>query len=171
MDKQKPARAPQPEIAGLRVLLVEDNEEIAAGTEALLAMMGHYVTYVFNADNAVATLKAARDNASADFAFDVVLSDIHMPGRLNGIDLAELMERFEPRVPVILVTGYAEELDRARQVDVRVLSKPFDIALLDSMLRAIRDGLNESNQRNKRGARSTRERSGTGAGAAAPSVD
>ena len=41
---------------------------------------------------------------------------------------------------MILVTGYAEELDRARQVDVRVLSKPFDIALLDSLLQAIREG-------------------------------
>ncbi len=43
-------------------------------------------------------------------------------------------------MPVILVTGYAEELDRARQVDARVLSKPFDIALLDSLLQAIREG-------------------------------
>ena len=69
-----------------------------------------------------------------------MLSDIHMPGKLNGIDLAELLQTFEPRVPVILVTGYAEELDRARQVDARVLSKPFDIALLDSLLQAIREG-------------------------------
>ncbi len=60
-----------------------------------------------------------------------------MPGRLNGIDLAEFLERFEPHIPAILVTGYAEELDRARQVDAHVLSKPFDIALLDSLLRAI----------------------------------
>jgi len=44
-------------------------------------------------------------------------------------------------MPVILVTGYAEELDRARQVDARVLSKPFDIALLDSLLQAIRENL------------------------------
>jgi CheY-like chemotaxis protein len=40
-------------------------------------------------------------------------------------------------VPVILVTGYAEELDRARQVNVRVLSKPFDIALLEKLLLGI----------------------------------
>jgi CheY-like chemotaxis protein len=63
-----------------------------------------------------------------------------MPGRLNGIDLAEILQAFTPPVPTILVTGYAEELDRARQVDARVLSKPFDIALLDSLLQAIREG-------------------------------
>jgi CheY-like chemotaxis protein len=136
-----PAAATVPEADGLRVLLVEDNEEVAAGTEALLTMMGHQVTYVFNADTAMTLLESSRNAASpSGFPFDVILSDIHMPGQLNGIDLAERMQRFEPRVPVILVTGYAEELDRARQVDARVLSKPFDIALLDSLLRGIREG-------------------------------
>jgi signal transduction histidine kinase/CheY-like chemotaxis protein len=129
---------------GLRVLLVEDNEEVAAGTEALLSMMNHAVTHVFNADGAIVLLDAARrDEANGGvLPFDVVLSDIHMPGKLNGIDLAEILQSWTPRMPVILVTGYAEELDRARQVDARVLSKPFDIALLDSLLQAIRENLN-----------------------------
>jgi len=125
------------------VLLVEDNEEVAAGTEALLSMMNHDVTHVFNADGAIALLDAARRDEAHGGAlpFDVVLSDIHMPGKLNGIDLAEILQSWTPRMPVILVTGYAEELDRARLVDARVLSKPFDIALLDSLLQAIREDL------------------------------
>jgi CheY-like chemotaxis protein len=128
---------------GLRVLLVEDNEEVAAGTEALLSMMNHDVTHIFNADGAIAMLEAARRDVSNGglLPFDVVLSDIHMPGKLNGIDLAEILQSWTPRVPVILVTGYAEELDRARGVDARVLSKPFDIALLDSLLQGIRENL------------------------------
>jgi signal transduction histidine kinase/CheY-like chemotaxis protein len=128
---------------GLRVLLVEDNEEVAAGTEALLSMMNHDVTHVFNADGAIAILDTARRDTANGGAlpFDVVLSDIHMPGKLNGIDLAEILQTWTPRVPVILVTGYAEELDRAREVDARVLSKPFDIALLDSLLQTIREDL------------------------------
>jgi DNA-binding response OmpR family regulator len=56
---------------------------------------------------------------------------------LNGIDLAEALQKRDATLPVILVTGYAEELERARHVDVRVLSKPFDIALLEKMLEAI----------------------------------
>ncbi len=143
----KHEQAASQEADGLRVLLVEDNEEVAAGTEALLTMMGHHVTYLFNADAAATMLEAARADASAGFPFDVVLSDIHMPGQMNGIDLAEMMQRFHPRIPVILVTGYAEELDRARQVGARVLSKPFDIALLDALLRAIRDGATPSDLR------------------------
>jgi signal transduction histidine kinase/ActR/RegA family two-component response regulator len=123
--------------SGLRILLVEDNDEVAAGTEALLQMMGHQVTCVFNADTALrlfddAHAKQAR--TGEPLPFDLVISDIHMPGATNGIDLAEAVQAFETRLPVILVTGYAEELDRARHVDVRVLSKPFDIALLEKLL-------------------------------------
>ncbi|WP_321814989.1 MULTISPECIES: hybrid sensor histidine kinase/response regulator [unclassified Paraburkholderia] len=131
---------------GLRVLLVEDNDEVAAGTEALLQMMGHHVTCAVDAASALTLVDAARaarashaDNLEENDAprFDLVLSDIHMPGEMNGIDLAEALQSREPTLPVILVTGYAEELERARHVDVRVLSKPFDIALLEKMLEAI----------------------------------
>ncbi|WP_434663873.1 response regulator [Paraburkholderia sp. A3BS-1L] len=125
---------------GLRVLLVEDNDEVAAGTEALLQMMGHHVTCANDAPSALEFVDAARTaRASDDDAprFDLVLSDIHMPGTMNGIDLAEALQAREPGLPVILVTGYAEELERTRGVDARVLSKPFDIALLEKMLEAI----------------------------------
>jgi signal transduction histidine kinase/CheY-like chemotaxis protein len=132
---------------GLRILLVEDNEEVAAGTEALLQMMGHQVTCVFNADTALrlfddAHAKQAR--TGEPLPFDLVLSDIHMPGALNGIDLAEKVLAFDTKLPVILVTGYAEELDRARRVDVRVLSKPFDIGLLEKLLETIQRDVAQS---------------------------
>ena len=143
---ERPAQ-PRPALArpqqGLNILLVEDNDEVAAGTEALLQMMGHHVTCVSDAAGAlqrVGTTRAASPSDAGQPAprpFDLVISDIHMPGAMNGIDLAEAMQKLEPKVPVILVTGYAEELERARHVDVRVLSKPFDIALLERMLEEI----------------------------------
>ena len=67
-----------------------------------------------------------------------------MPGTMTGIDLAEAMRAFDTPLPVILMTGYAEELDRARHVDVRVLSKPFDIALLEQILHEIQRDLTPS---------------------------
>jgi signal transduction histidine kinase len=132
---------------GLRIMLVEDNEEVSAGTEALLQMMGHHVTCVFNADTAMRLFDAARAKQARTgepLPFDLVISDIHMPGTMNGIDLAEAVQSFETKLPVILVTGYAEELERARHVDVRVLSKPFDIALLDKILQTIQSDLEPS---------------------------
>ncbi|TKC88370.1 response regulator [Trinickia terrae] len=126
-------RREEPAVSGgLNILLVEDNDEVAAGTEALLQMMGHTVHYVFNAD---AALRLVEHPAAP---FDLVISDIHMPGAMNGIDLAEAIEALPAPVPVILVTGYAEELERARNVKARVLSKPFDIALLEKILQTIR---------------------------------
>jgi signal transduction histidine kinase/CheY-like chemotaxis protein len=129
---------------GLRILLVEDNEEVAAGTEALLQMMGHQVTCVFNADTAMRLFDdahAKQASTGEPLPFDMVISDVHMPGAMNGIDLAEAVLSFRQKLPVILVTGYAEELERARHVDVRVLSKPFDIALLDKILQIIQGEL------------------------------
>jgi len=129
---------------GLRILLVEDNEEVAAGTEALLQMMGHQVTCVFNADTAMRLFDdahAKQASTGEPLPFDMVISDVHMPGAMNGIDLAEAVLSFRQKLPVILVTGYAEELERARHVDVRVLSKPFDIALLDKILQTIQSDL------------------------------
>ena len=120
----------------MHVLLVEDNDEVAAGTEALLGMMGHRVTSAFNADAALRLIADALSRA--DDPFDVLISDIHMPGATNGIDLAEAVQTLDAPLPVILMTGYAQELERARNVNVRVLSKPFDIALLESMLQTIR---------------------------------
>ncbi|MCC8393748.1 response regulator [Paraburkholderia sp. MMS20-SJTR3] len=132
---------------GLRILLVEDNAEVAAGTEALLQMMGHQVSCVFNADMALRLLddaRAKRASTGEPLPYDLVLSDIHMPGKLNGIDLAEAVLAHDPQLPVILVTGYAEELDRARHVNVRVLSKPFDIGLLEKLLETIQHNLAQS---------------------------
>lgn len=129
----EPRTAPAAATGGLRMLLVEDNDEVAAGTEALLRMMGHEVTCVFNADAAMQLLHNA-----ANGRFDAIISDIHMPGAKNGIDLAETAQAMEPPLPVILITGYAQELDRARNVKARVLSKPFDIAVLETMLQGIR---------------------------------
>jgi signal transduction histidine kinase/ActR/RegA family two-component response regulator len=121
---------------GLHVLLVEDNDEVAAGTEALLRMMGHRVTCAFNADAALKLVAEAVTQPTDPF--DVLISDIHMPGTANGIDLAEAAQALPEPLPVILITGYAQELERARNVNVRVLSKPFDITLLESMLQTIR---------------------------------
>ena len=155
---------------GLRILLVEDNDEVAAGTEALLQMMGHQVTCVFNADTALRLFDdahARQARTGEPLPFDLVLSDIHMPGTMNGIDLAEAVLAFDTKLPVILVTGYAEELDRARHVDVRVLSKPFDIALLEKLLQAIQRDLAQDGHRSGCGGASGRLKP---ASSASPSI-
>ena len=114
----------------LRVLVVDDEPDIVTTLCALLRHEGYEARGHPSAEAAIEVLR--------EFVPDVVISDIHMPGTRNGLDLAESAQSLVPPLPVILVTGYAQELERARNVRVRVLSKPFDIALLDAMLQTIR---------------------------------
>jgi two-component system NtrC family sensor kinase len=100
------------------VLLVEDNDDVATATESLLIAAGLRVTRVPSADAAIATL------AANDSRLDVVLSDISMPGSMDGIELAFQLKRDHPRLPVLLTTGYAERIGDAIAGGFRVLAKP-----------------------------------------------
>ncbi|MGI4984885.1 MAG: ATP-binding protein [Janthinobacterium lividum] len=129
--------AARPEIS---ILLVEDNPEVAAGTEALLAIMGYQTHWIDNADAAyeylleISTANGVEEGDDTERPFDLVLSDIHMPGKMNGIDFAMQLRMRYPVMPVILVTGYASELERAKLADIQVISKPFDVEVLESMI-------------------------------------
>jgi CheY-like chemotaxis protein len=59
-----------------------------------------------------------------------VLSDIVMPGKLNGIGLAEELRRMRPRLPVVLMSGYSEEASRAIEQGFSIVAKPFSADIL-----------------------------------------
>jgi two-component system NtrC family sensor kinase len=100
------------------VLLVEDNEDVAVSTAAILQAAGLDVTHLWSADAALAALQG-----SAPLP-DVVLSDIEMPGKLSGMDLAFRLRELWPLLPVVLITGYAKQLEDAVSGGLRVLPKP-----------------------------------------------
>ena len=70
-------------------MLVEDNDEVAAGIAAVLEVFGCSVRHETTADSALGVLNALN-------TFDVVLSDIQMPGKLSGLDLAEQVRAHWP---------------------------------------------------------------------------
>ncbi|RFU45270.1 hybrid sensor histidine kinase/response regulator [Paraburkholderia sp. DHOC27] len=109
------------------VLLVEDNEDVAAGIAAVLQTFGCVVQHEINADRALDVLTAGE-------RFELVLSDIQMPGKLNGVDLAEKVRSEWPAQKIALMTGYADELDRARHIGVQILAKPFNIDELHALV-------------------------------------
>jgi signal transduction histidine kinase len=124
----RPARAVKnQEARSLCILLVEDNNDVAEAEEAVLSVMGHRVHRAANAALALECLSSGK-------RFDCVISDIQMPGELNGSDLARIIRTTYPQLPVVLITGYAEELDRARQTGFPVLPKPFSIEMLAKIL-------------------------------------
>lgn len=131
---QGPAPPPPalPSVEGLTVLLVEDNETLGDVTEALLAAHGARVQRAAGADQALAAIAA--DGAR----FDVVLSDIVMPGRIDGLELARRLRHLVPGLPVVLITGFSNAAGSADD-EFTVLRKPCPEAeLLAALRRAAR---------------------------------
>ena len=115
---QLPAQAARPPAGGgRRILLVEDNEEVASATADLLREAGYAVEHVPTGDAAKARLQVQADYAC-------VLSDIRMPGETDGLALAEWLGQHHPRLPIVLTTGYSQELRQAFKLGLEVLPKP-----------------------------------------------
>ncbi len=116
-------------LAGASVLLVEDNEELNRVTASLLRSLSCQVTTAANAEEA---LKQFGSGA----AFDVVLSDVVMPGGMDGQALVRELRRRRPGLPVVLISGYSDAL--TAEPSFPVLRKPASPAqLLDALARAM----------------------------------
>lgn len=105
----------------VRILLVDDEESLRLTTGANLELEGFEIVEAANADEA---LELARTQP-----FDIVLSDIRMPG-LSGVDLHEKLREIAPDLPVLLMTAFTTEKEVNQAIEsgvFAVLSKPFDI--------------------------------------------
>lgn len=117
------------------VLLVEDDDKVREVVRKQLSALGYVV------------LEAESGHEAADMienipAIQLVLSDIVMPGGMDGRALARFVRRFRPSLPVVLMSGYAHASRPAlEQPAFQVLDKPFSQqALADMLLRAFADG-------------------------------
>ena len=107
-----------------RILIAEDEAPLRAFVERALAEAGHDV--VAAADGAEALDLIAR----AAGKFDLLLADIRMPV-MDGIALALATARDHPRVGILLMTGYADQRERAHGLDALihdVITKPFSLS-------------------------------------------
>jgi CheY-like chemotaxis protein len=112
-----------------QVLLVEDDNEVAALTREMLSYLGFSVVHVASADAALGALANAR-------SLDIVLSDIMMPGGVSGLELAREIRRRQPDLPVVLVTGYAEAAANMEDGKFGLLLKPYSLETLAEILNA-----------------------------------
>jgi signal transduction histidine kinase len=101
---------------GLLVLIVEDDEMVAAGTLAMVEDLGHNV---IEANSALVALDILETNRE----IDIVLTDHAMPG-MNGTELASRIRGAWPQLPVILATGYAD-LPNGPDPSLPRLNKPY----------------------------------------------
>ena len=130
-EKTPSAAAPDETIPvlpdGLCVLLVEDNPQVREFAEGLLADLGCDVVSAETGEQALEKLGRT--------GIDLVLTDVVMPG-MSGVELARRIQESHPDVPVLLATGFSDEIV-SRGCDFAVLSKPFGAADLSKAMAAL----------------------------------
>ena len=116
---------------GGRILLAEDDVGIRCFVTEMLSFEGFDVTAVESGDRAAVLLETEQ--------FDLLLTDVRMPGIKDGIDLAAHAWRRDPELPVVIVSGFAEGLaSRLQQMrgNTKFIQKPFRIEELMHAIRA-----------------------------------
>ena len=109
----------EPRFTG-RVLLVEDNRDVSEVTRGLLEDLGFSVDLITDAESALRHLQGT------DRSYRFLLSDIIMPGPINGLELARKVRGFtDKRLPIILATGYSEQAQSASDDGFILLRKPY----------------------------------------------
>jgi len=109
-----------------RILIAEDEETLRALCARALLADGHDVKTACDGTDAIDLL------GSENGRFDLLLTDIRMP-MMDGIALALSVARDHPDITILLMTGYADQRERAHGLDAiihDVISKPFTVAAL-----------------------------------------
>jgi len=107
-----------PEKGSRRVLIVEDNLEVGRFANQILQDLGYETAWATNAEEA---LEMVGPDA---MAFDAIFSDVVMPG-ISGVALVKELRQRRPDLPVVLTSGYSEELAHSGHEGFEFLSKPY----------------------------------------------
>jgi two-component system cell cycle response regulator CpdR len=116
-----------------RILLADDDAAARELVQRALASEGHQVVSTQDGAEALEKLQ------SAPASFDLLISDVQMPG-VDGIELIEKAVALAPNLRVILMSGFADELDRAAHLKTLIaceISKPFTLEQVRSVVRGV----------------------------------
>lgn len=101
------------------VLVVEDNDDVRELAVSVLGLAGYAVQSAASGEQALALLEGGA-------ACDLLFTDVIMPGGMNGLELIEKAHKLRPSLPVLVTTGYMDDLpDRGRSTDLKILAKPY----------------------------------------------
>ena len=117
------------------VVVVEDNANVRVMLVAQMESLGYRVVEAESADAALILLEASAGE------FDLVITDIVMPGEIDGLALARIVRERWPKLALLLTTGFAEDIADAedgKAIDFAILRKPYRKA---DIARAVRTAL------------------------------
>ncbi len=115
---------------GACVLVVEDNAEVGLFATQALAELGYNTVLAMDGPKALAELATGVER------FDVVFSDVMMPG-MSGVELGQEIARLYPSLPVVLTSGYSEVLAQNGTHGFELLHKPYSIDALSRALQKV----------------------------------
>ncbi len=121
-----------------RVLLVEDEDPVRLVAERALTREGYRVTTARDGEDGLEQMRRAM---KSDAGFDLVISDVVMP-IMDGPAMARELRKLAPSLPVLFISGYAEEQLR-REIDlpnVHFLAKPFSVAQISERVSEVLGG-------------------------------
>ena len=111
-------------LPSLKVLLVEDNDQVRAFTRELLRDGGCEVVEAKDASDALARLDGE--------AIDLMLTDVVMPGK-SGVELANEVRKLKPGLPIVIMTGYSDQLVE-NAAEFPFIAKPFTFPELEEVM-------------------------------------
>lgn len=121
---RKRQRFPAMYLAMAKLLIVEDDESVRTLAARALERDGHSVAIACDGAQGLELIKAARGG------YDLVVSDIRMP-EMDGIEMATAAAALFPSMKIMLMTGYADQRERAEELNgiiLDVMQKPFTLA-------------------------------------------
>jgi CheY-like chemotaxis protein len=116
-----------------RVLLVDDEAVVRFVTAEALRDQGFVVAEASNSDEALALFKYPDH-------FDILFTDVNMPGRIDGFELASMVRRLDPDIPILIASGYAFDVEPrigAVSSPVLFLHKPYNLGKLVMTVKAL----------------------------------
>jgi PAS domain S-box-containing protein len=126
--------AASPDDVGRTVLLVEDEQDVREMTAEHLRDLGYRV---LEAEEGAAALRLVQAGAH----LDLLVSDVGLPGGMNGRQLADLVRERRPDLPVILITGYTAGQEMS---GMEIVHKPFDPVTFAELVKAKLDAVGRS---------------------------
>lgn len=116
----------------LKILVVDDDRDLALSLSEMLEMMDHKVTVVHTGEDAISAFAAAQ--------FDLTFMDVKLPG-ITGVDAFSEIRKIKPDAKVVMMTGFRVDQLLEQAVNygaVRVLRKPFEPAEILESLDAVK---------------------------------
>jgi len=124
-------------VAAAQILLVEDEGLIRMMTAEALQDEGFKVVEAFNGDEAIKLLDGPN-------RFDVLFTDVRMPGSLDGVEVALHARRRYPVIPIVVTSGYAADLVARLSVldpSAVLIGKPYGMAKMVETLNRLTEHL------------------------------